>query len=346
MNWRSFDLNLLVVFDAVMQDRNVTRAATRIGMSQPAMSHALSRLRRILKDDLFIRAPEGMDPTARAERLATPVHQALQGLRLTLEDADLFVPTEVERSFAIALNTSTAFDLVAPLAAIAAAEAPGVVLDLSPAGTLDLSDRLDRGELDLALGAQAPPGERFTDLRLLEDRFIAVLRRDHPATRADGSLRMETLAALPHVVISATGEETRFVDAELAKSGLTRRVALHAPLSAVADALAQSDMVAVLSERAAQTLTRSTSVQLVPLPFSGPTLVTAMLWHRRFDELPAHRWLRGLVVRAARSLRGYKQGTKPPVGPERHNVFRLNPVATTKTSPNAVDLGVRAQARR
>jgi regulatory helix-turn-helix LysR family protein len=133
MNWRSFDLNLLVVFDAVMQDRNVTRAATRIGMSQPAMSHALSRLRRILKDDLFIRAPEGMDPTARAERLATPVHQALQGLRLTLEDADLFVPTEVERSFAIALNTSTAFDLVAPLAAIAAAEAPGVVLHLSPA---------------------------------------------------------------------------------------------------------------------------------------------------------------------------------------------------------------------
>jgi DNA-binding transcriptional LysR family regulator len=303
MHWRSFDLNLLVIFDAVMQDRSVTRAGTRLGMSQPAISHALGRLRHALKDKLFIRTPEGMEPTARAERLANPVRQALQGLLLTLEDAELFVPAEAEQTFAIALNNDAALVMAAPLAARAAAEAPGIVLDLRPSGALDLTDRLGSGELALALGPFAAPSERFADLRLLEDRFVAVLRRGHPAAGADGSVTMDGLATLSHLVISSTGEGTDLVDAELAKFGLTRRVALRAPLLAAAEALVRTDMVAVLSERAAREFARSAALQVLALPSSIPTLMTAMLWHRRFDDLPAHRWLRSLVLRVARTLK-------------------------------------------
>ncbi|MDB5364147.1 MAG: LysR family transcriptional regulator [Rhodospirillales bacterium] len=302
MNWRALDLNLLVIFDAVMQDRSVTRAGVRLGMSQPAISHALGRLRHALKDELFVRTPDGMEPTPRAEQLGAPIHEALQGLRLTLEDADTFVPAEAQRSFAIAVNNYAALVMAAPLAAAAAAEAPGIALDLRPSGTLDLADRLDRGQLDLALGALAAPAERFADLRLLEDRFVAVVRYGHPTAGSDGMLSVEALAELPHLVISSTGEGTDFVEAELGKHGLTRRIALHAPLLATASALLQSDMVAVLSERAAREFARDSALQVLSLPFATPNLMTAMLWHRKLDGLPAHKWLRALVLRVARTL--------------------------------------------
>src|ERR1700741_2045036 len=147
----AIDLNLLVVFDAVMQERNVTRAGQRLGLSQPAMSHALTRLRYMLKDDLFIRSPKGMLPTPRAEELAMPVRSALDGLQHSLEPSQ-FIPAEATRRFRIAVDNYSAIVLVGPLAGRIIKIAPGVTLEFRPSGTLNVSELLDRGELDLAVG--------------------------------------------------------------------------------------------------------------------------------------------------------------------------------------------------
>ncbi len=302
MNWRRLDLNLLVVFDAVAQERSATRAAARLNMTQPAVSQALARLRSALRDDLFVRTPDGMEPTPYADRLAGPVRAALESMHTALDGAAAFDPTAAERGFSVAVDNRAALVLAAPLATAVAAEAPGVSLDLRPSGTLDLAERLDRGELDLALGGLAAPGERFSDLRLFEDEFAALVRRSHPAAVVDGTVGFDALGAYPHLALSSTGEETAFVDAELARHGLVRRVSLRAPLLAAAAALAQSDMVAVVGERTARAFARAAPLEVLRLPFASPRLVTAMLWHRRLDDVPAHRWLRGVVLRVARTL--------------------------------------------
>src|ERR1700738_1686307 len=145
----AIDLNLLVVFDAIMMERSVTRAGQRLGLSQPAISHALTRLRHMLKDELFVRSPSGMMPTPRAEQLATPVRIALDGLQQSLEP-DHFDPAEDTTTFRIAVDNYAAIVLVAPIAAYVARIAPGVRLDFRPSGTLDVLEQLDRSELHLA----------------------------------------------------------------------------------------------------------------------------------------------------------------------------------------------------
>src|SRR5712691_8757207 len=259
MNWGTFDLNLLIVFDAVMQERSVTRAGSRIGLSQPAMSHALNRLRHMLKDELFVRTPEGMVPTPRAEMLAQPLRNALSEMQLALEPT-AFDPAASDRRFALAVNNYAAVVLASPLVAAVAAAAPAVRLDLRPSGTLDIVDRLDRGDLDLALGSMDSPGERFAAAPLLADPFVMVVRRGHPASRR--KLTAQALAALPHLEISSSGEDTGFIDRWLAERGLVRRVALRAPYLAAAPILVQSDLVATLSRRIAQEFVRHHPLEL------------------------------------------------------------------------------------
>ncbi len=299
MNWGAFDLNLLIVFDAVMQERSVTRAGSRIGLSQPAMSHALNRLRHMLKDELFVRTPEGMVPTPRAETLAQPLRSALSEMHLALEPA-AFDPAASDRRFALAVNNYAAVVLAPPLVAAVSAAAPAVRLDLRPSGTLDVIDRLDRGDLDLALGSMDSPGERFVAAPLLEDPFVIVMRRGHPAGRR--TLSAAALAALPHLEISSSREDTGFVDRWLDERGLVRRIALRAPYLSAAAILVQSDLVATLSRRIAEEFVRDHPLQLFKPPYESPSVATAMLWHRRLDRHPAHRWLRDIVLAVTRGL--------------------------------------------
>src|SRR5713101_3571078 len=203
MNWGVFDLNLLIVFDAVMQERNGTRAGQKIGLSQPAMSHALNRLRYMLKDQLFIRTPEGMVPTARAEQLVGPLRRALSEMQVALEPED-FVPQQASRRFTIAVNNYAAVAVSPALVAAATDAAPSVQLDLRPSGTLRIVDLLDRGELDLAVGNFTDPGERFALAPLLEDRFVLAMRRNHPAE--PGELA-NAIAALAYLAISSSHED-------------------------------------------------------------------------------------------------------------------------------------------
>ena len=299
MNWRAFDLNLLVVFEAVMQDGSVTRAGKRLGMSQPALSHALNRLRYLVKDQLFIRTPTGMVPTPRAEQLALPLRHALAEMQRALEP-ETFVAAQANRRFSIAINNYAAIVLAAPLVAAVAAAAPLVQLDLRPSGTLDVFDLLDNGELDIAIGTFDNVGERFGRAALLEDQFVAVMRRDHPAGR--GTLSAAAFGALRHVAISSSGDDTGFIDRSLATRGAKRRIALRLPYLSAGPVLAKSDMVATLSRRVAEALLRGAALQLRELPFTSPSVRTSLLWHRRLDAYPAHRWLRDLVVSVSRGL--------------------------------------------
>jgi DNA-binding transcriptional LysR family regulator len=299
MNWGAFDLNLLIVFDAVMQERSVTRAGSRIGLSQPAMSHALNRLRYMLKDELFVRTPDGMAPTPRAETLAQPLRNALSEMQLALEPT-AFDPAASDRRFSLAVNNYAAVVLAPPLVAAVSAAAPAVRLDLRPSGTLDIVERLDRGDLDLTLGGIDKPGERFATAPLLEDPFVMVMRRGHPASKR--KLSAAAFAALPHLEISSSLEDTGFIDHWLAGRGLVRRIALRAPYLSAPTILVQSDLVATLSLRIAQELVRNHPLQFCKPPFDSPNVRTAMLWHRRLDRHPAHHWLREIILSVSKSL--------------------------------------------
>src|SRR3989442_1397212 len=273
MNWRAFDLNLLVVFEAVMQDGSVTRAGKRLGMSQPALSHALNRLRYLVKDQLFIRTPKGMVPTPRAEQLALPLRHALAEMQRALEP-ETFVAAQANRRFSIAVNNYAAIVMAAPLVAAVAAAAPLVQLDLRPSGTLDVFDRLDSGDLDVAIGTFDAVGERFGSAALLEDRFVAVMRRGHPAGRS--KLSAEAFGALAHVAISSSGVDTGFINRSLATRGARRRIALRLPYLSAGAGLRQSDMVATFSPRVAGTQGRGSARSLPepPLPSpAGPTVL-------------------------------------------------------------------------
>ena len=296
MNWGAFDLNLLIVFDAVMQERNVTRAGGKIGLSQPAVSHALGRLRHMLKDELFIRTPDGMMPTPRAEQLAIPLRRALSEMQLALEP-ETFVPQEATRLFVLALNNYAAVILAPSLVTTVISAAPGIRLDLRPSGLRDMADLLDRGELDLAIGTFGDVGERFAIAPLLEDSFVVAMRRGHPAGQRE--LTAEELASLSNLEISSTGEDSSFVDHWLGTRGLARNIMHRAPRLSAAHILANTDMVAVLSRRLAEHWVQTYGLSTCKLPFAPPAICTEMLWHRRFDRHPAHLWLRKLVQQTA-----------------------------------------------
>ncbi len=298
MNLRSLDLNLLVVFDAVMDSRSVTVAASRLNMAQPSISHALRRLRDALKDDLFIRTPEGMIPTPKAERLGGGIREALAGLREAIEEKSAFIPAQAERRFVLAMNNHATLTLAAPLIAAVAAEAPGILLDIRPSGSRNVLEELDRGDVDLVVGGTANDNERFRRRVFVEDRYVAVIRKSHP--QANGAaLSMEDFAELPHLALSSTGDIDTFVDDEMAKRGLKRRVAVYAPLLAAPAILLQSDMVAVMSACTARAFARAVEIKVMQLPFHSPVLTTGMLWHRRLDDEPGHQWLRDVLVAAA-----------------------------------------------
>ena len=192
--------------------------------------------------------------------------------------------------------------LVGALAARTTKLAPHLTLDFRPSGTLDLPNALDRFEIDLAIGTIRERGERFSRKLLLRDEFVVVLRKNHPAA-SPLRLSVEEFAALPHLEVSSVSHETDFINQFLARRKLTRRVALRAPILSVVAILIGSDMVAVLPRRIAEELIRSRPLAIRPLPHPSPEIETAMIWPRRLDNQPAHRWLREISEQVASGLR-------------------------------------------
>lgn len=293
MNWGTFDLNLLMVFDAVMQEKNLTRAGQRLGLSQSAVSHALARLRHMLKDELFVRAPDGMLPTPRAERISGPIHEALQEMRVTLE-SDEFDATQASRSFTVAANNYAARAVVPSLVVHAAKIAPSVVMDVRPVGMTHILDQLDRGTVELALDALTEGGERFKCSGLLEDEYAVMLPNEHPMAK-ESLLSIEQFARLPHITVTSSGDSTEFVDEALRKRRLSRTIVARVPLHSLSSVLVGSGALAVVPRRVAAGMMAFRPLAVRPLPIASPRILLSMIWHRRLDHDPAHRWLRATL---------------------------------------------------
>jgi DNA-binding transcriptional LysR family regulator len=299
MKLNTFDLNLLLVFEAVLRKRSVTKAAEELGLSQPAMSHALNRLRGRLKDRLFVRSSEGMMPTPRAQQLAEPIRRALADLQRSLDPED-FIPETADRGFTIAVNNGAAIVLGGVISGDCRVVAPGVRLAVWPSANMDVPEMLERGNLDLALVSRPAQGARFSSQVLVEDPCVAVMRRGHPL--AQGGLDLDAFVAASHLRISSSDQDLSFVDEELRTRGLARTIMLEAPYLSAGAILTQSDMMAIMERRVAEALRRAYAIELAPLPIPSAILRCVMVWHSRFDDHPAHRWLRNTIIASAATL--------------------------------------------
>jgi DNA-binding transcriptional LysR family regulator len=298
MDIRAVDLNLLKAFDALIRERAVTRAAGRIGLSQPAMSHALSRLRSLFADDLFVRTPNHMEPTARAREIAPLVSAAIEHIEAALNLGIGFDPAKSTGIFTAGMAEYAEVALVGRLAETFARQAAKATLRLTPLTGAEAAERLDNGAIDAAVAhLRALPGH-LDSMMLLRDPFVLVARRGHPL--AAQSLSLETYAALDHVLVSPRGDTSGAVDRALADFGLKRRIALLvATYLALPAVLASSDLVATVPRRTAQQIAAMAEIEIMPLAIDLSVPVS-MAWHRRATSEPAQAWFRSLLIEAAR----------------------------------------------
>jgi DNA-binding transcriptional LysR family regulator len=293
VNAYTLDLNLLKVLDAIMQERSLTRAGRKLGLSQPAASHALARLRHMLGDELFIRTPDGMQPTPRAQRIAEPIREALRVLHTTLQP-EQFDPAQSVRQFTLLASNYAARAVIPTLSRMIAGMAPGVVLNVRSLNTPDVLDQLDAGGADVALTRLVDGGERFKCVRVTDDDYVALLDRQHPVANL-GEFTPEHLAGIPHVAITSSADDMSFVDDALGDLGLSRKIAICVPLLSVVLMLVGADRLAILPRRPANGLAGVCPLVVKELPFVSPRTELSMIWHRGLDNDPAQRWLRGMI---------------------------------------------------
>ena len=297
MDIRAVDLNLLKAFDALMTERAVTRAAARIGLSQPAMSHALSRLRSLFADDLFVRTATHMEPSARAREIAPLIAAAIEHVETALRLGAGFDPATSAATFTAGMAEYAEIALVGPLARTFSREAPGVTLRLLPATGLGIAEQLDRGMIDVAVAHVGNLPAHIEAAVLLRDPFVVVARQGHPITARPMSL--EAYAAQNHVLVSPRGMTTGALDRILVDFGLKRRIALLvATYLAVPAALAACDLVATVPRRVAAQIAATAAIAIAPLPIDF-AMTVSMAWHRRAAGDPAQSWFRALLTEAA-----------------------------------------------
>jgi DNA-binding transcriptional LysR family regulator len=297
MDIRAVDLNLLKAFDALMSERAVTRAAGRIGLSQPAMSHALSRLRSLFADDLFVRTPTGMEPTARAREIAPLVAAAIEHIEAALNLGVGFDPAKSAGIFTAGMAEYAEVALVGRLAEAFARHAARATLRLTPLTGADAAEQLDRSAIDVAVAHLGTLPTHVESMLLLRDPFVVVARRGHPI--AGQQLSIEAYAALNHVLVSPRGDTSGALDRILVDFGLRRRIALLvATYLALPVALAASDLVATVPRRTARQIAATAEIEIMPLPIDF-SMTVSMAWHRRAASEPAQAWFRSLLIEAA-----------------------------------------------
>ena len=308
-NFRTLDLNLLRVFDEVMAERSLTRAARNLALTQPAVSNALRRLRETLGDDLVQRSGQGMAPTVRALAIWPSVREALQLLQESLIPNE-FVPTTAKSTFVLAMADATAAELVPGLVDILEHEAPGVAMRVVPLSTRDPRRLLDEESCDLAVGyfpavltdltAQVQSGTPlpFLHQRLYDGEYVCVMRKDHPL--ASGPFTLNRYCAARHMLVSFSGRPYGFIDQSLASLGRERQVVLTVNQFFTAGrVVANSNLLTVLPRHFVRVTGIAEQLVLRPLPFDVSPVHVDALWHRRSQQLSAHQWLRQAVMRAA-----------------------------------------------
>ena len=289
------NLNLLLALDAILGEKSVSRAARRVGVSQPAMSQSLRHLREIFDDALLVRDRGTMVLTPAAERLAMPLRQAMIALQRVVDGPAHFDPATVQRRFTLAAGDYAAVTLLPPLLERASIEAPGVDIDVRPVDTRRLWEPLATGEVDIVLGTALEPGSDFLQQVLYTDGFACLARRDHPHVR--GRLDIEQYTALPHALISPRGEGPTVVDSALEALGKRRRIALRIPYFLAAPlVVARSDLLLTAPRHVAEAFAATHPLQLLEPPLELPTFDVVQVWHQRYQNDAAHQWLRRTIA--------------------------------------------------
>ena len=310
-NFRTLDLNLLRVFDEVMAEGSLTRAARNLSLTQPAVSNALRRLRETLGDELVQRSGQGMAPTPRARAIWPAVREALAQLQSSLIPNE-FVPAEANTSFVLAMSDASAAELIPGLTETLEKQAPRVTLRVVPLTTRDPRSLLDEEACDLAVGyfpsmladltARKQSGEPqpFFHQRLFTGEYVCVMRKDHPL--AQGTLTIDAFCAARHMLVSFSGRPFGFVDEALATLGRERFVVLTVnQFFTAARVVANANLLTVLPLHFVKVTGYADQLVFRPLPFEvSPVLVDAV-WHRRSQQRSSHVWLREVVQRAANS---------------------------------------------
>ena len=320
VSFNTLDLNLLKVFDAVMEERSVLRASQKVALSQSAVSHSLARLREMLDDELFVRTATGMQPTARALTMAPQVRQALRSLEAAVE-RPTFAPASSTKPFTLAANDFTTMVLAPPLLKILSREAPAIDLTIKPVTRIDLAEQIDLGRIDVAIGVFSSPPSRFRTALLFEYDDVLIVG----GKRKFGRLDNAKLATLPLVVVSFGGEQEGAIGGFISERGLARRsemydrTALERALSdsdrpariavtlphflAVPALLADSELAAIVPRPLAHALGQTQAITTHELPYTTTPVEVRLLWHERVEGEPSHEWLHDLLRRATEELR-------------------------------------------
>ena len=313
MHPASLDLNLLRVFDVLLEERSVTRAGARLGLTPSAVSHALARLRYHLGDELFQRDSQGMQPTRRAMEIGPSLHTALGQLQSALTPVD-FDPTTSDRRFNIVTGSYACAVMMPAVVAELQARAPGVILEIAE-NPPDLLEQLDAGRIDFVVALFDSAPERFARDRLMGETLAWVVRAGHPLTRAPATL--ERLVSVPHVVVAgrreavgnpaitvrSSWEDLGAFESELAKRGLRRRVGVVAPDTFSAMSIvARSEMAALIPRRFALFSAQSGRLALIEPPYETPPADVTLLYRKDRLAEPPMAWMRGLLSDAAAGI--------------------------------------------
>lgn len=290
---QNLDTRLLQVFDEIYKARSVSRAADQLGLGQPLVSIALGKLRKHFGDPLFVRTSSGMDPTPLGEELVQPIRSAINALETALGYRSTFDPATVQRTFRIAMTDISQLVLLPGLWARLHRAAPGVrveVSSLSPA----TARMLEAGDVDLALGFMPQLDAGFYQQVLFAQHYVCLASVDHPRIR-DG-MSLEQFESEEHAVVISSGTGHSYLDRELARQNITRKVVLQVPnFLGVAFVVERTDLVVTIPIRLAEMLSDHGRFRIFPTPFSVSGYTVKQFWHERFHHDPGNRWLRALL---------------------------------------------------
>ncbi len=297
---RAVNLNLLAAFDALIQERNVTRAAGAMGVTQSAMSNSLAQLRVLFEDPLFRRTPRGIEPTPRALELAEPVRRGLGFLDRALTKRS-FEPRSESRTFVIATSDYVEFVLLPPLLRRLNRDAPGVRLEVRPWGLHQVPPTLARGEADLMIGFYNEVPAHHTQELLFDETYVCIARKGHPGLGRKPSLK--AWLAQKHVLVSQQGNSPGTVDRALAARNLRRTVGARVShFLLVPTLIAKTDMVAGVNARVATVLASSLGLRVFAPPIALPKGRIGQVWHEQMSHDPGHRWFRELIAEECKKL--------------------------------------------
>lgn len=295
MDLKQLDLNLLLVFNQLLAERSVSGAARALGLSQPAVSNALARLRKAVGDELFLRTSRGMEPTPRAVQLAEPVAAALQLLHGALRQDQGFDPATSSRAFTIGMTDIGEIYFLPGLMEALTQAAPGVTVSTVRNTAVQLKDEMESGHVDLALGLLPQLRTGFFQRRLFTQRYVCLMRQGHPLDKRRIGLR--EFSAAEHLAVVSAGTGHGVVEDELARQGIERRVRLTVPhFVALGHILAGTDMIATVPERLAQRMAGPFGLRWLAHPAPLPEIGIHLLWHARLHREPANQWLRQLIA--------------------------------------------------